>query len=271
MKAGARARFEGRVAIVTGASLDPSIGRATATALAREGASVVINGRRASPLAEAERVLVDEGLAVRSLRGDAGDEGVCRALAALAQEAFGRLDYVVPTLGGIRNPKPPRAIDRATLRDTLELNTWGSLALTQAAIEHGLGAGGAIVYVSSGTVHKTTPLMMAYAAAKSALNAMTRSIARDLADLGIRVNAVAPGFTKTAGTEDLWGPDDGAGAAGGLPLGRLTEARDIADAILFLLSDESRQITGQILDVDGGNHLMGGGFTPMAGRSSREG
>jgi NAD(P)-dependent dehydrogenase (short-subunit alcohol dehydrogenase family) len=257
------------VAIVTGASLEPSIGRATAAALAREGASVVINGRRAAPLAEAERALVDEGLAVRALCGDAEDEGCCRALAAFAQETFGGLDYVVPTVGGIRRPMSPRAIDRETLRDTLELNTWGPLALTQAGVEHGLGAGGAIVYVSSGTVHKTTPLMMAYAAAKAALNAMTRSIARDLAELGIRVNAVAPGFTKTAGTEGLWGSDGGAGAAASLPLGRLTEARDIADAILFLLSDEARQVTGQILDVDGGNHLMGGGFTPMAGRSSR--
>ena len=112
--------------------------------------------------------------------------------------------------------------------------------------------------------------MMAYAAAKSALNAMTRTIARDLAELGIRVNAVAPGFTKTAGTEDLWGEDDGAGAAANLPLGRLTEAVDIANAILFLLSDEARQITGQILDVDGGNRLSGGGFSPMANRTSRE-
>jgi NAD(P)-dependent dehydrogenase (short-subunit alcohol dehydrogenase family) len=164
---------------------------------------------------------------------------------------------------------PPRAIDRSTLLDTLELNTWGPLALTQAAVEEGLGDGGAIVYVSSGTVHKTTPLMMAYAAAKAALNAMTRTIARDLAERGIRVNAVAPGLTKTAGTEDLWGADGGLGAAGNLPLGRLTEARDIADAILFLLSDAARQVTGQILDVDGGNHLMGGGFTPMGERSSR--
>lgn len=263
-------RFEGRVAIVTGASLDPSIGRATAAALAREGARVVINGRKAEALAEAESALRGEGLDVRALRGDAEDEGLCRELAALARDSFGRIDYVVPTVGGTRAMASPRTLAREALRDTIELNTWGPLALTQAALTHGLGEGGAIVHVSSGTVHKTTPFMMAYAAAKSALNAMTRTLARDLAELGIRVNAVAPGFTKTAGTEDLWGPDDGAGAASSLPLGRLTEATDIAQAILFLLSDASRQITGQIVDVDGGNHLMGGGFTPMANLTSRD-
>lgn len=271
MTESAAGRFAGRVALVTGASLDPSIGRETATRLAREGARIVLNGRRAEPLAEAEAALRGEGYEVRTLRGDAGDEGCCEALAALAKDAFGRIDYVVPTVGGTRALVSPRSITREALRDTIELNTWGPLALTQAALAHGLGEGGSVVFVSSGTVHKTTPHMLAYAAAKSALNAMTRTIARDFAELGIRVNSVAPGFTKTAGTEDLWGPDDGAGAAANLPLGRLTEAADIASAILFLLSDEARQITGQILDVDGGNSLMGGGFTPMAERTTRGG
>ena len=251
------------MAIVTGASLDPSIGRATATGLAREGASVVINGRSEGPLAEAATALEGEGLAVRALCGDAEDEGCCAELAALAREAFGRIDLVVPTVGGIREIAPPRSIDRASLRDTLELNTWGPLALTQAALAHGLGPGGAIVFVSSGTVYKTTPHMMAYAAAKSALNTMTRSIARDLAEQGIRVNAVAPGFTQTDGTRAMWEPDDGEAAARSLLLGRLTQAEDIARACLFFLSDDARQITGQILDVDAGNHLMGGGWTPM--------
>ncbi len=271
MRKGDGGRFEGRVAIVTGASLDPSIGLATATGLAREGARVLINGRRAEPLVAAEAELREAGLDVHAMQGDAEDEGFVRELAARAQQELGGIDYVVPTVGGMRAFTSPRSLSREGLRDTIELNTWGPLALAQAALEHGLGDGGAIVHVSSGTVHKTTPIMLAYAAAKSALNAMTRTLARDLAELGIRVNAVAPGFTKTAGTEDLWGPDDGAGAGASLPTGRLTEATDIAHAILFLLSDEARQITGLTLDVDGGNHLMGGGFTPMAGRDGRDG
>ena len=263
------ARFEGRVAIVTGASLDPSIGRATATRLAREGASVVINGRRPEPLAEAEAALQREGLAVVAVPGDVGEEAVCGALAERARDEFGGIDFVVNTGGGNDCLAPPLELSREALRETIELNTWAPIALTQAALASGLGEGGAIINISSGTVHKTTPRMIAYAAAKSALNAMTRTLARDLAPRGVRVNAVAPGFTKTAGTQDLWGPDDGAAAAANLPVGRMTEAADIANAVVFLLSDEARQITGQILDVDGGNHLMGGGFTPMADLSAR--
>ena len=262
-------RFEGKVAIVTGASLDPSIGLATARGLAREGASVVINGRRPELLATAAASLTDEGLTALAVGGDAEDAATCRALVERANESFGRLDFVVNTVGGNRFWGSPREMTRDELRDTIELNTWAPVALIQAAIAGGLGAGGAIVNISSGTVHKTTPMMVAYAAGKSALNALTRTYARDLSELGIRVNAVAPGFTKTAGTEDLWGPDDGAGAARNLPVGRLTEASDIADAALFLLSEEARQITGQTLDVDGGNHLMGGGFTPMTDQTTR--
>lgn len=261
--------FSSRTALVTGASLDPSIGHATALRLARAGANVVINGRSPAALGRAEAAMRDEGLSVVAVRGDAEETSTCEAIAAAALSAFGRIDYVVNTVGGNRFLGTPMSLERAELRDTIELNTWAPLALIQAAVEAGLGRGSAVVNISSGTVHKTTPMMIAYAAGKSALNAMTKTLARDLAPQGIRVNAVAPGFTKTAGTEDLWGPDDGEAAAGSLPLGRLTEAGDIAEACAFLLSDAARQITGQIIDVDGGNHLMGGGFTPMTDQTTR--
>lgn len=257
-------RFAGRVAIVTGASHDPSIGRATALRLASEGASVVINGREESLLRETERALRESGLAVTAVAGCAEEERTAERLVEAAREAYGRLDYVVNTVGGNRFRGSPRDMQKQDLMGTIELNTWGAVALVQAAIRGGLAeGGGAVVNISSGTVHKTTPQMIAYAAGKSALNAITRALARDLAPLGIRVNSVAPGLTKTSGTREMWEPDDGAAAAGNLLLGRLTEARDIASACAFLLSDEARQITGQILDVDGGNHLMGGGWTPM--------
>ena len=256
-------RFEGRVAIVTGASRDPSIGRATAQRLAEEGASVVINGRSEGALQEAAEALRDAGHAVTAFAGSAEESETARSLCRAAIDRYGRIDAVVHTVGGNRFLGSPREMTRDELMETIELNTWGAIALAQAAVEMGLGAGGSVAFISSGTVHKTTPKMIAYAAGKSALNAITRTLARDLAELGIRVNAVAPGFTRTDGTREMWAPDDGEAAARSLPLGRLTGAEDIAAACAFLLSDDARQMTGQILDVDGGTPLAGGGWTPM--------
>lgn len=260
----ARDRFRGKVAIVTGSSRDPSIGRSTATRLAREGASVIINGRAEGDLRAAERELRDAGLEVTAVAGSLQDEGTPPRLVDAAVDSYGRLDAVVNTVGGTRYQGSPREIDRAAYLKTVELNTWGTIALVQEALRGGLAdGGGAVVNVSSGTVNKTTPSMIAYAAAKAALNAVTRTLARDLGPLGVRVNAVAPGLTRTSGTRSMWEADDGVAAGRNLVLGRLTTADDIASACAFLLSDEAASITGVVIDVDAGNHLQGGGWTPM--------
>lgn len=257
-------RFAGRVAIVTGASREPSIGRSTALALAREGASVVLNGRDEPVLAETARAFESAGFSVCAVPGAAQEDGTAERLVDAALQHFGRVDLLVNTVGGAPFQGRPDDLDRATLLGTIELNLWGTLALIQRAVAAGFADGrGAIVNISSGTVHKTTPNMLSYAAAKSALNAMTRTLARDLGPRGIRVNGVAPGLTQTDGTRAMWEPDAGRAAGANLLLGRLTQAEDIASACVFLLSDDARQITGQILDVDGGNHLMGGGWTPV--------
>jgi len=258
-------RFEGKVAIVTGSSHDPSIGRSTATRLASEGASVIINGRSDEPLRATERDLRAAGFEVTAIGGSMEDEETSARLAGTAAERYGRLDAVVNTVGGTRYQGSPREIDRAAYLETVELNTWSSIALVQQALRAGLAdAGGAVVNVSSGTVNKTTPSMIAYAAAKAALNAVTRTLARDLGPSGVRVNAVAPGLTKTSATRAMWEADDGASAGSNLVLGRLTTADDIANACVFLLSDEAASITGVGIDVAGGNHLQSGGWTPMA-------
>jgi NAD(P)-dependent dehydrogenase (short-subunit alcohol dehydrogenase family) len=255
-------RFAGRVAIVTGSTADPSIGRSCARRLAREGASVVVNGRDAARVGSTEAALRAEGLAVIGVAGSMDTEPAVATLTDRALDAFGRIDLLVSTLGGAPYPLSFDAISEAQLLETFRLNTWPAVALIRAAMERGLGEdGGSVVTISSGSPHKTTSAMVSYASAKAALNAMTRTIAADLAP-AVRVNAVSPGLVRTTATRPIWESDGGAGAGAKLPVGRLTEADDVAAAACFLLSDDARQITGVTLDVDGGNHL-GSGWTPI--------
>ena len=262
-RVGTEQRFSGRVAIVTGSTADPSIGRSCAFRLAREGASVVVNGRDEDRVASAEATMRSEGLDVVGVVGSMDTEAAVAVLTDRAVEAFGRIDLIVSTVGGAPYPLSFDAISEAQLLETYRLNTWPAIALIRAALARGLADdGGSVVTISSGSPRKTTSAMVAYAAAKAALNAMTRTIAADLAGQGVRVNAVSPGLVRTTATRPVWEADAGAAAGSNLPLGRLTEADDIAAAVCFLLSDDARQITGITLDVDGGNHLSSG-WTPI--------
>jgi NAD(P)-dependent dehydrogenase (short-subunit alcohol dehydrogenase family) len=258
-------RFEGQVAVVTGSSTDPGIGRASARRLALEGASVIINARNEDRLQATEKALQAEGLAVVGVAGAADDDSVPTRLVDAALSEFGRIDLLANTVGGAPFPSAPLTLEKSALLETVALNTWPALSLIQEAMRRGLADdGGAIVNISSGSPNKTTPVMIAYAAAKAALNTMTRTLANDLGRQGVRVNAVAPGLTRTVATEAMWLPDDGQAAGANLLLGRMTEAEDIAAAVAFLLSDDARAITGVIIDVDSGNHVSSGGWSPFS-------
>ncbi len=202
--------FSGQVAIVTGSTADPSIGRACAVRLARDGASVVINGRDPARVAAAEAELQSQGLQVVGVVGSMEHEDAVDSLVNRALEAFGRVDLLVSTLGGAPYPRSFDAIAEEQLLDTLRLNTWPGLALIRRALAGGLAdSGGSVVLLSSGSPRKTTSAMVAYAAAKAALNAMTRTVAADLASRGVRVNAVAPGLVRTTATRPVWTADGG--------------------------------------------------------------
>jgi len=261
----ATGRFAGKVAIVTGASTDPGIGTATARRLASEGASVVINARGEERLASTERTLRAEGLEVLACAGSASGPGVAALLVETAIESFGRIDLLVNTVGGVPFVGSALDLSEDDLLATFRLNTWPALSLIQEAMARGLAdGGGSVVNISSGSPLKTTPSMAAYAAAKSALNALTRTLANDLGRRGVRVNAVSPGLTRTEATRDIWEADGGEAAGRNILLGRLTEAEDIAAAVAFMLSDEAASITGVILDVDGGNHVDTGSWSPFS-------
>jgi 3-oxoacyl-[acyl-carrier protein] reductase len=258
-------RFAGKVAVVTGASTDPGIGTATVRRLAAEGASVVFNARGEERLRATEQRLLDEGLDVVARPGPAGDPEVAAGLVDIAIGRFGRVDHLVNAVGGVPFVGSALDIDEEDFLATLRLNTWPALALIRAAVDRGLAeGGGSVVNISSGSPGKTTPSMAAYAAAKSALNALTRTLANDLGRRGVRVNAVSPGLTRTEATRDMWASDGGAASGRHILLGRLTEAEDVAAAVTFLLSDDASSITGVLLDVDGGNHVDTGSWSPFS-------
>src|SRR3954452_990521 len=131
-------RFKGTVAVVTGSTYNPSIGRSCATRLAREGASVVINGRSPEAVELAEKELRDEGLRVGGVAGSLEDDGIAERLVKTAVDEFGPLTYIVNTVGGARDISSPRVMSRETFLGTLALNTWPSIELVQIALDQGL-------------------------------------------------------------------------------------------------------------------------------------
>jgi len=258
-------RFEGKVAIVTGASTNPGIGTASARRLAMEGASVVINARSETRLRTTEAALQSQDLDVVACPGAAESAALPALLVDTAIERFGRVDLLVNAVGGAPYVGSALAMQQEDLLNTMMINTWPTVSLIQEAMTRGLAdGGGAVVNISSGSPKKTTPSMAAYAAAKSALNALTRTLAKELGSHGVRVNAVSPGLTKTEGTKDMWEHDDGRAAGRNLLLGRLTEVEDVAAAVAFLLSEEASSITGVLLDVDAGNHVDTGSWSPFS-------
>ncbi len=243
--------LEGRVAIITGGSR--GIGAATALALVREGAAVALTSRKQEALdAVADQIRAEVPNArVITRAGHAADEEAAAAVVAATLDAFGRLDVLVNNAATSPYFGPLSDLDRARADKTLDVNMWGPLMWAQQAWRAYFAEnGGAIVNVASIGGLASEPGIGWYNATKAALMHLTRQLALEMAP-GVRVNAVAPGLVRTHLAKAMWENYE-AQVAAALPLRRIGEPDDIADAIVFLSGSAARWVTGQTLVVDGG-------------------
>ena len=236
---------EGRVVLVTGASR--GVGAVTVSRLLESGARVIAVSRTPADR-RTDQVL--------ELAADLADPASSREAVASGVEAFGRLDALVNNAGlDLAVPLLETSVEDA--QRVFAVNALAPLWMIQAAAPALAERGGAIVNVTSRLAHIGVPEMAVYGASKGALRALTHGAAVELAPMGIRVNAVAPGMTETPLFSD-WleeRPDPAAARAdveGRIPLGKLATPENVAAAILFLLSDSAAHITGVTLPVDGG-------------------
>jgi NAD(P)-dependent dehydrogenase (short-subunit alcohol dehydrogenase family) len=236
---------------VTGA--DVGIGQGIALAVAAAGATVAVHHPPAGPgAAETVGLLAQAGYPAVPVEGDLADRAACHAVVDQAAERLGGLDALVNN-AGVTRTSPVVDIDAEFFTGLLALNFGGQFFCAQRAVTHfPAGGGGSIVNVSSVHASRGFPTYTVYAAAKGAVEAWTRTLAMELAP-SIRVNAVAPGLVETPRVMQSI-PDYSRERVGARnPMGRPGFPADVADVVIFLLSDLSRYVTGQVLHVDGGS------------------
>jgi NAD(P)-dependent dehydrogenase (short-subunit alcohol dehydrogenase family) len=240
------------VVLITGALT--GIGRAAAIAFAREGARLVVSGRREAEGRAFESELRALGADAEFVQADVRREDEVRSLVDRAVARFGRLDVAVNNAGTEGTPGPLTALTAETYAATFDTNVLGTLLSLkhELRIMQGQG-GGSIVNISSTMGERGAANLSLYTGSKHAVEGITKSAALEGAAFGVRVNAVAPGPTETAMLDRLTGsPDKKASFYAAVPLKRGAQPAEIADAIVFLASDKATYVTGQIIRVNGG-------------------
>jgi 3-oxoacyl-[acyl-carrier protein] reductase len=241
---------ERRAAIVTGGSR--GIGRGIALELARAGTAVLLTYRsRADEAAEVVKAIQEAGGEAAALACDVASYEAAEAVVAECSQRFGRLDILVNNAGVTQDQLILR-MKPEDFDSVIATNLRGTWNLCRAAAKPMLRArGGRIVNLSSVVARMGNPGQTNYAASKGGIEALTRSLARELGSRGITVNAVAPGFIDTEMTAELPAGQKEA-LLGQIPLGRLGTVEDVAQAVRFLASGAAAYVTGQVIHVNGG-------------------
>jgi len=258
--------LEGKVALVSGAG--PGMGRDISLAFAREGATVVVGARTEDRVRDLAAEIEGQGAKALAVRLDVTDRGSCAAAVAAAVDTFGTLDVLVNNAfhDGGRRTFLESDIDR--WRKAMDVNYFGTLQLTQAAAAPMIAQGdGRVVMINSMSAVRIRPGFGAYTGSKAALAAVTKILAAELGEHGVRVNGVHPGyiwgdsveqwFAYLAAEKGISPEEQYRSVADETALGYLPPSREIAEAVVFFASDMSKPITGQALGINAGQWFQG--------------
>jgi 3-oxoacyl-[acyl-carrier protein] reductase len=255
-----------KIAVITGSSR--GIGRSMARAFAREGAHVVLNGRRTSSrlLTELAKELESEGVHTLIVKGDVGTAAVAHRLIQKTLDRFGRIDILVNN-AGISPSASIEEITEAEWDDVFKTNLKSTFLCSKMALASMKKRGsGVILNISSGSA-KSGGVGAHYAASKAGVSTFTKSLSFEGAPYSIRANAISPGPIATEMAHELFTPERKKTLESLIPLGRLGKPEEIADVAVFLCSEEASFITGEIIELDGGLNF----YKPLsyAGKAKR--
>jgi NAD(P)-dependent dehydrogenase (short-subunit alcohol dehydrogenase family) len=248
-------KLQGKVAIITGG--DSGIGRAVAIAFTKEGSDVaIVYLEEEKDAKETKRLVEERGRKCLLLEGDVGEEAFCRKAVDQTVKEFGKLDILVNNAAEQHPQDSIEKISEKQLEGTFRTNIFSMFFMVKAAMKH-LKKGAAIINTASVTAYKGSAHLLDYSSTKGAIVAFTRSLSQALAEKCIRVNGVAPGPIWTPLIPSTFPPEEVETFGSDVPLGRAGQPEEVAPSYVFLASDDSSYMTGQVLHPNGGTIVNG--------------